>query len=689
MKARIVAIAGLVVALLAPPAGADPEAAADPPVSACGPGVDELGDYTPVLDLELPEQVNWAGTRPPYGYDATAGLDAFDRVGYCLELTGPGGTSWVWTSMEATTADPADLGLPTLPGQVTRRWVDDLTVRSSAAGVAPADAATGWLEMWPYSTVRVASHQVPGANGDDYDADDTPSTTGPGYGTFQVHVVDDTEPPVTALSVNAFTAPASPLRRVSVGIGNAPTGEIDWTLAGNAPDYTTRRLTTYVRPAVVELTQAPSSRQLSPRDGTDTSVTVPIAGQVTDPAVTGLELTVHDGASATTTPVPIASGGGFSTSVTVPVGLTARDIELTALRPGGDRRVLRAVDLVAGDVFVIHGQSNAQATMYDGSSHGARSPWIRSFGTTEAHVQLSVADRTWHYASGDRSLQPGAVGQWGLQLARRIVDTYGIPVAVINGSRGGQPIGYFQRDDADPADPETNYGRLYQRLDAAGLADGIDAVLWYQGEHDLNDAATHVSGFTSLLTDLRADYGADTPFYVHQVRTSPCGDSTAVELRDAQRRLRDALGVTVLSTTALDGMNGCHFAWLDGYQTLGDHNFATVARDLYGGPSAGVAAPEPVTAQLDTADPHRIVLTMRTPGDPLTVEAGAAADFRIDGQAVVTDVAALPGVGLELTLDQPAAHGAVVSYLGHLNAGPAVTTALGIGLLAFTGIDVT
>ncbi len=48
--------------------------------------------------------------------------------------------------------------------------------------------------------------------------------------------------------------------------------------------------------------------------------------------------------------------------------------------------------------------------------------------------------------------QSGSVGQWAIRMGRRIVDTYKVPVALVNGAHGGQPISFFQRNDANPDD---------------------------------------------------------------------------------------------------------------------------------------------------------------------------------------------------------------------------------------------
>jgi hypothetical protein len=71
--------------------------------------------------------------------------------------------------------------------------------------------------------------------------------------------------------------------------------------------------------------------------------------------------------------------------------------------------------------------------------------------------------------------------------------------------------------------------------------------------------------------------------------------------------------------------------------------------------------------------------------DVLTVDAGVAADFRVDGAAVtVSSVAYQAGGKLVLTLSGPVAGVTALTYQGHNGAGPWITNATGTGLLAFT-----
>lgn len=690
------AVLAVAAATMSAPGGAAAEPAADDRTTSCDA---EAAGYRLVRVLDLPTAANWRDTTPPYAFDDTAGLTGgFDRVGYCLELATDAGTTWVWTSSEALGDDPAGLGLPTYMEQARHQFVDDLTVVSNVPGVRRLDGGSGWVELWPNQYDGTGSGQVPGASRTARDSDDAVLWAN-GYGSFQVHAFADARdargpraadvPAATpVLAVNAFTAGP---QAMDVGIGAAPSGEPDWTFAQNAGDYTGRRLSVFARPALVRVDAAPRSRQLVPRPGrTADRVTVPVSGVATDPSVVAVELrTTRDGATSVRRARVSPASPRFSFTVSLPVALTSTDLELVAITDDGARsRVSRAVDVVAGDVVVVQGQSNAQAGRQPRSttSDADRSRWVRTFGTSNNNnPRLAGAIGGWTYAMGDDIQRVAAIGQWAVRMGQVMSAELGVPIAVVNGARGGQPIGYFARNDTDPGDGSTSYGMLLRRLTRAGLAgpDAIDVMLWYQGEADRDDAATHVAGFTDLVADWREDYGAGLPVYVHQVRTSPCGQSGPVALRDAQRRLPDTVdGLRVVSTTGLNGHDGCHFDYVDGYRTLGEHVATMLLDDLYRPGTPSIAPPDPRSAHRVDDAPNQLTVTLRSPATPLTVEDGAAADFRVSG-AVVESVRWQRGLGLVLTLDRPAPAGASVAYLSHNGAGPRVVDARGMGLLAF------
>ncbi|MFC9691855.1 sialate O-acetylesterase [Kribbella sp. NPDC056951] len=659
-----------IAALGVSPASADTQAAGCDAAAA---------GYTTALQINLPTSANWLNTTPPYTVNNTAAIGSnFDRVGYCLELNGPKGAQWVWTAMAPFTSDAKGLGLQTSTGQLFRQQVGDLEVASNVAGVTTGTGQTGYIEMWPNQYSGSASGQVPNASATTYDADDSPTTV-IGHGTFQIHQIGATKPSTVpakpVLSINRFSEAAGKV--LALGIGTNTSGAPDWTLTDNAASYTQRKLTVYARPSLVKLTEMPQDLKLIPRDAQN-GANPAVAGEVTGAGVDQVELRVTGNGETQTFTAPASAPFRFTPRILA--GLWDYTFELRATGPGVDRVVARRTGIVSGDVYVVQGQSNAEAAKRTGAANVEESPYLRSYGSSNAEAGISGADRVWHYATGDVTQQSGSAGQWAIRMGRRIVDTYGVPVALFNGSHGGKPVSFFQRNDTTPNDLSTNYGRLRSRLQASGVLSRVKGVLWYQGEAESDNASVHVSGFTSLLADWRTEM-TTAKYFVYQVRTSPCNNTTNINLRDAQRKLGDTHNVTLLSTTALPGHDGCHYAYADGYREMGDQTFAVLARDLYGGPSAGVAPPNPASV---TKSGTTLTVKLRS-ADPLTVDAGVGADFRLVGSTVtVTSVVYQADGSLKLSLSGTPTGATALVYQGHLKTGPAITNATGTGLLAFS-----
>jgi len=638
----------------------------------------------PIRSIDIPVAgPGWYGTNPTYGFEADV-IPAVDRVGYCLELESDSGQQWVWAAHEAT-GEASDLRLPTMPEEVTRREAHDLTVRSNVSAVAPVDHGTGWLEMWPNSYSATASRQLPGTydgvvfSGDaQADADDTP--IGGHYGSFQVHeVTEDATAPI--LAVNGW---ASTRAALDLGIGRSDAGHPDWTFAANATQWETRRLTFYGRPADVALDAAPQPWQLIPREGQHaTEVGARFAGRVTSADVTEVIVRSTTGDDVAERSVQIVDDA-FDIEIPVPVALADTKFELIAVS-GDTRRTIRTIPgVVGGDVYVVHGQSNASARRWGDVAYTAQNHFVRSYGTTSDVPQVSVGDRGWSVGQADTVLNLGSIGQWATQFGARLAQETHVPVAVINGAHGGHPISFFARNDADPRDPTTNYGRLLGRLVDGGLADHVSGVFWVQGEDDANDVVTHVTGVTALISDLRADLAApadaDPEVFEVQVRRSPCTDTRATELRDAQRRMARDLGATLMTLNGMTAIVGCHFDFVNGYRDLGDWAFQTVRSVIGGQPAAGVRAADASSVSLLTPTLLRVHLLH---ADPLTIPAQAGAGFAFAGSSVSVTSVRQDGASLLLETSAPVSPGMVLEYVGFGAGGPWIRNGIGMGMVTF------
>lgn len=439
--------------------------------------------------------------------------------------------------------------------------------------------------------------------------------------------------------------------------------------------------------AFASFTQLPQHGQLYPRNLTTNRATVPIAGQFTRPGYDAVVLEVYrDGTLVETlrqllTYVNNTADFAFAPNITAE--LMPYAFEIYASSNGTEVLVTDVTDVVAGDVYLITGQSNAVAQRYNGSANDNQSSFIRTFGSSSPASNKTLADTNWHRAEGDIRYTSGSVGQWGLRFGRLLVDTQQVPIAILNGAHSGQPISFFQRDDTNPTNIETNYGRLLYRAQQAGVHDAVRAILWYQGEADRSNAATHESGFIALHSAWLEDYVNLEHVYIHQLRQGGCGGNITV--REVQRRLADTLShVSVMSTTGINGHDGCHYSYPDGYELIATHLSAVLGRDLYGAPDPGNIDPPNIDhAHFSDANQTEVVLVMRNTTDTLVADANFHAFFQVEGASVTVTSGAVSGHTIILGLSGNAGAATGITYLGHRGAGPWVTNLRGVGLLTF------
>ena len=235
--------------------------------------VAETSGYKLIYKLALPSTSPlWNLNAIPYSVDETRyGEQLFDRVAYLLELNG----SWAYASFDRHTQVLAKVGVPTtaVTGATTpfQQNVTNLNVASNVAGVVTGTGLTGGnIEFWGLDYTTANALAVPNASASTYDFGDTMALSG-GHGCLQVH--NHEAPGQTILAFNNWGQNTG---TTSVGIGNNPSGNPDWTGANNAGSYTTRNLYVLVRPANTTaavgsapiLLSQPASRLLNAGDTT-------------------------------------------------------------------------------------------------------------------------------------------------------------------------------------------------------------------------------------------------------------------------------------------------------------------------------------------------------------------------------------------------------------------------------------
>ncbi|OZI07450.1 hypothetical protein BWI93_13990 [Siphonobacter sp. BAB-5385] len=194
------------------------------------------------------------------------------------------------------------------------------------------------------------------------------------------------------------------------------------------------------------------------------------------------------------------------------------------------------VNLVAGDVYLISGQSNAVAGG-EGPEYILYDPQQNEFCRTYTTNYGSEGPK-WVVANG-LSVN---VGVWGTELQRLIRQNNQIPTCILNNGSGGQPITFFNdRNAANPSDLTTDYGRALHRSMMAGVQNQVKAIFWRQGEAEIGGLSSQMleypAQFDKLYRSWKQDYPGLQKVYVTQTGIQPAGvgDRSAF-VRDFQRR---------------------------------------------------------------------------------------------------------------------------------------------------------
>ncbi len=206
--------------------------------------VPEAADFSHLYTLTLPAE-NMAARTNYVAYHTVDNRTKFtgakaSRVAYYLELVNASGqTNWCWTAFNSITEDLERYSLPTNFKKIVQQRVANLDVRSNVPGVTEVTGSnTGNVEFFPGDYAQGNTLGLSGADGGQFDWDDTARTSG-AYGCMQVHNWGAKQTCWAVSHLNTGT--------LDVGIGNYSTTKTDWTQTYKGVDYTSRRLLVFLK----------------------------------------------------------------------------------------------------------------------------------------------------------------------------------------------------------------------------------------------------------------------------------------------------------------------------------------------------------------------------------------------------------------------------------------------------------
>jgi hypothetical protein len=297
----------------------------------------------------------------------------------------------------------------------------------------------------------------------------------------------------------------------------------------------------------------------------------------------------------------------FSVPFSIRAEICDYSLEIAAIGYDGQKQIQKTVNrLVAGDVFLVAGQSNAESSPFgeDWPYYDSvfRNPYCRALGQNHGHAMqhgiLLLDDSKCALPSGfaGHQLGYGFAGSWPLAMQHRLAQLTGIPVCIVNAGVGGTRISeqfpVTRGSDIsleDSALVSGIYDRAYAKLYKSGLASSLKAIFWYQGESDGNFNLDTAFGYPAQFQKLRSLWKSDYPslekIYMFQINTG-CGGEHLEWIREIQSSIaKNAADVEIMSTVGAPPdhrhSDNCHYS-SKGSIRLAEIMAPLVAKQLYG-----------------------------------------------------------------------------------------------------------
>lgn len=332
----------------------------------------------------------------------------------------------------------------------------------------------------------------------------------------------------------------------------------------------------------IYFTQKPQSRQFFARDQSD-SATVVFKGVVNDLNINSVSLYVKKGEifyKHHSKSISISGQSNFSFTVKIKAELASYNF-VFYVHSNIDSAIYQSFnEIVAGDAFIIHGQSNADGGYYP----PVNSTYLRTFGIKTSngnYDSYDLADTLW------RSDFPlGYIGSIGMHLAKKLQEIKKIPICIINGAAPGSGIATFTDTSSDLSSYYRYYlsGKLAYRVLKAGLFGKIKGIIWWHGESAVNSSYTpndYIIGFQSLYNIWNKDLGFIPKIYVIQLNIMCTNVNFAGQIRDIQRNFQyNYPNIRTIATTGTSTFDGIHYGD-PGYLEIAQNIVDNILKDSY------------------------------------------------------------------------------------------------------------
>ncbi len=327
----------------------------------------------------------------------------------------------------------------------------------------------------------------------------------------------------------------------------------------------------------------PQDFQLYPRESTNLA-DIAVAGVAKSADFTAVSIRVlRNGANNKYQKLALTFSGSFakfSTKFQIPAELAEYDFEVYGFKGKDSSLVVKRKNVVAGDAYLVSGQSNAWIGPIDDLVY--QGEWLRSFGLVQGGDNFgpyNLADTLWSLPVGR-----ARIGPWAAEIGRLLFDSEKIPISIINSSAGGSDIDWHLILDGNLTSPDGGNIMLYKAT-KAGIINHIKAIIFRQGESEASVpiGTKYLWGakFETLKQKYKKYFPASQFLFTPQNNIYEYQYPQAATLReDIRSQQQNDPYVKTFATAGLSGFDRLHYN-NSGYRQAGLELFRIISKVVY------------------------------------------------------------------------------------------------------------
>ncbi|WP_268124694.1 sialate O-acetylesterase [Roseivirga pacifica] len=367
------------------------------------------------------------------------------------------------------------------------------------------------------------------------------------------------------------------------------------------------------------LTKAPKNNQLYPRDISTNLGTVVFEGTLDETISFDSLVLKHSTSNGASEAIKLTNSPNraFSHSTKIEAELVDHTFEILSYSAGAPQLHYKAIDVVAGDAYLIYGQSNAQG----GSTENNKHHFARTYG--KSIIDSDTTNR-WHALKNDKTrlkFVDFGMGVWGQQVVNDIIINQQIPVALINGATGGIPIQDLLAQKEHQLSPNNYYERWETRVLEAGLKNNIRAIAWWHGTADgwiwyCRTVDYYTKYYRIMNESWEKSFGEIKNKYIIQGQTCFPFDirpECMIQIQESQRQY--ALNNKDTQILPIGhhqmGQDNCHFKW-SSYESIGREVSNLMLEEIYGRENLYSPPPEVDEVYFTSCLRNSITVTFKT-----------------------------------------------------------------------------